>query len=138
MKSLGLLLQTLVSFWDVDEEVFLFQGQRIEFTLADVYFLTRLPMLGVVSDLAPVLSRGETLEELCDMHCYATSYVCGSYILMCDIEDLLTREMATLLIHILGSMGSHKIFGGKLQLVERAIGGTYYGWGQMYLQDVRR
>ena len=56
----------------------------------DVYFLTGLHMLGVVGDLAPVLSRGETLEELCDRHCYATAYVCGSYILMCDIEDLST------------------------------------------------
>ena len=56
MKSLGSLLQTLVSFWDVDEEVFLFQGQHIKITLADVYFLTGLPILGVNGDLAPVLS----------------------------------------------------------------------------------
>ena len=26
MQSLGLLMQTLISFWDVTEEVFLFQG----------------------------------------------------------------------------------------------------------------
>ena len=66
MKSLGLLLQTLVSFWDVDEEVFLFQGQRIEITLEDVYFITGLPILGVVGDLVPVLSQEDTLEDLCD------------------------------------------------------------------------
>ena len=58
MKSLRLLLQTLVIFWDVEEEAFLFQGQGIEITLADVYFLTGLPMLGVVGDLALVLSQG--------------------------------------------------------------------------------
>ena len=57
------------------------------------------------------------------------AYVHGSYILMCDIEDLSTRVVATLLLHILGSMGSHKISGGKLQLVKRAIGSTYYAWG---------
>ena len=112
MKNLGLLLQTLVSFWDVDEEAFLFQGQWIEITLEDVYFLTRLPMLGIVGDLAPVLSQGETLEELCDRHCYATVYVRGSHILMCDIKDLLTWVVATLLMRILGSTGSHKISGG--------------------------
>ena len=54
------------------------------------------------------------------------AYVRGSYILMCDIEDLSTQVVVTLLLCILGSMGSHKIFGGKLQLVKRAIGGTYY------------
>ena len=97
--------------------------------LVDVYFLIGLPMLGVVGDLAPVLSWGETLEELCDRHCYTIAYVHGTHILMSDIEDLLTREMMTLLLHILGSIGSHKISGGQLQLVEHATGGTYYGWG---------
>ena len=58
--------------------------------LLDLYFLTGLLMLGVVGDLAPVLSRGEMLEELCDRHYYATAYVRGSHILMCDIEDLST------------------------------------------------
>ena len=129
MKSLHLLLQTLVRFWDIGEQAFLFHGQRIEIMLVDVCFLTGIPMLGVFGDLAPVLSQGETLEELCDRHYYATAYVRGSYILMCDIEELSTRVVVTLLLCILGSMGSHKISGGKIQLVECAIGGTYYGWG---------
>ena len=103
-----------------------------------MYFITGLPILGVVGDLAPVLSRGETLEDLCDRHYYATTYVCGSYIPMCDIEELSTLVVGTLLQCILGSTGSHKISSGQLQLVERAIGGTYYAWGQMYLQAVRR
>ena len=90
-------------------------------------------MLGVVGDLASVLSRGETLEELCDRHFYTMAYVCGSYILMCDIEDISTWAVETLLLCILGSTGSHTISGGKLQLVERSMGGTYYGWAQMYL-----
>ena len=128
MKSLRLLLQTLVRFWDIEEEAFLFQGQCIEITLADVYFLVGLPMFGVVGDLAPVLSHGETLEELCDRYCYATAYVCGSHILMCDIEDLSTQVVVTLMLRILGSMGSYKISGGQLQLVECAMGGMYYGW----------
>ena len=137
MRSLGLLMQTLIDLWDVAEEVFLFQGQRIEITLEDVYFITGLPILGVVGDLEPVLSLGETLEDLCDQHCYATTYVRGSYILMCDIEELSTREVGTLLQCILGSIGSHKISGGQLQLVEHVIGGTYYAWDHMYLQAVR-
>ena len=49
-------MQTLISFWDVIEEVFLFQGQRIEIMLEDVYFITGLPILGVVGDLVPILS----------------------------------------------------------------------------------
>ena len=55
-----------------------------------MYFFTELPVLGVVGDLVPVLSRGEMLEEICDMHYYATTYVHGTHILTCDIEDLST------------------------------------------------
>ena len=96
-EELGFAAANIGEFWDVDKEVFLFQGQQIEITLADVYFLIGLPMLGVVGDLVPVMSQGETLEELCDRHCYATVYVCGSHILMCDIEDLSTWVVETLL-----------------------------------------
>ena len=49
-------MQTLIGFWNVVEEVFLFQGQHIEITLEDVYFITGIPILGVVGDLATVLS----------------------------------------------------------------------------------
>ena len=97
MQSLGLLMQTLIGFWDVAEEVFLFQGQHIEITLEEVYFIAGLPILGLVGDLVPKLSRGETLEELCDRHCYATAYVHDSYVLMCDIEELSTWAVRTLL-----------------------------------------
>ena len=97
MQILHLPMQTLIGFWDVDEEVFLLQGMRIEITLEDVYFITGLPILGVVGDLVPMLSQGETLDELCDRHCYAATYMHGSYILMCDIEELSTREVGTLL-----------------------------------------
>ena len=38
MKSLRLLLQTLVRFWDIREEDFIIQEQRIEVTLLDMYF----------------------------------------------------------------------------------------------------
>ena len=82
--------------------------------LKDVYFITGIPILGVVGDLAPVLSWGLTLEDLCDQHYYAMAYVHGSYILMCDIEELSTQAVGTLLQCILGSLGSYKIYGGQL------------------------
>ena len=69
-------------------------------------------MLGIVGDLVLVLSHEETLEDLCDRHCYATAYVHGSHILMCDLEELSTRAIAVMVLHILGSSGNHKISRG--------------------------
>ena len=105
--------------------------------MLDVYFLTGLPMLGVVGDLEPVLSRGETLEDLCVRHCYTTTYVHGSHILMCHIEDFSTWVVAAMVFHILGSSRNHKILGGQLQMVTHAMRYTYYGWAQMYLLGLR-
>ena len=81
MKSLCLLLETLVRFWDVRREFFIVQGHHVEITLWDVYFLTGLPMLGVVGDLVPKFSREETLDELCERNYYGSTYVHGLHIL---------------------------------------------------------
>ena len=71
-------------------------------------------MLGVVGDLAPVLFRGETLEELCDSHCYTTR-VCA-WLLYPDVQHQGFVDMGggDTITTYLGSTGSHKIFGGKL------------------------
>ena len=98
----------------------------MEIMIRDVYFLTGLPMLGVVGDMTQKIPHRETLEELCERHCYAFAYVRGSHILMCDIESLSTHVVAVMVLRILSSSGNHKISGGQLQMVERAMGGTYF------------
>ena len=77
MKTLRLQLESFVSFWDVGGECFIIQGQCLVITLRDVYFLIGFLMLGVIGDMAPKLSHGETLDDLCERHCYASMYVCG-------------------------------------------------------------
>jgi len=49
------LLLIIVSYWDLDQEFFVFQGHKIELTIQDVYFLTSIPPLGVVGDIHLVL-----------------------------------------------------------------------------------
>ena len=66
-------------------------------------------MLGVIGNMAPKLSHGETLEDLYEKHYYAFAYVHGSYILICDIESLLTHAVVAMVLQILGSFGTHKI-----------------------------
>ena len=114
MNCMWLLLETLVSFWDVQGECFIIQGKGLKITLHDVYFLIGIPMLAVIDVLAPKLSHGDILEELYERHSYASSYVWGSYILMCDIEILSNRAIVVMVLWILGSSGNHKISGGQL------------------------
>ena len=44
------LLDRIISYWDPDHEAFVVQGHRIELTVQDLYFLTRLPPLGMVGN----------------------------------------------------------------------------------------
>ena len=55
------LLARIVSYWDLDHEVFIVQGHQIEFTVQDIYFLTGLPPLGMVGNTQPVLPRGQNI-----------------------------------------------------------------------------
>ena len=50
MQSAALLLNRLISFWELDTHAFRVQGERVDLTLTDVYFLTGLPCLGRVAD----------------------------------------------------------------------------------------
>ena len=79
-----------MGFWDIRVECFIIQGQHLDIMLQDIYILMRLLMLGVIGDTSPNLSHGETLDDLCERNYYATPYVHESYILICDIETLLT------------------------------------------------
>ena len=74
--------------------------------------MTGLPMLEVIGDTTSKLAHGVTLGHICERHRYASATVCGSYILMCDIESLSTWVVAAMVIQILGSFGMHKISNG--------------------------
>ena len=50
MRSTGLLLNRLIDFWEPDALAFRVQGERVDLTLTDVYFLIGLPCLGRVAD----------------------------------------------------------------------------------------
>ena len=57
------LLARIISYWDLEYQVFVVQGHRIELTVQDVYFLTGLPPLGMVGNTQPVLPWGRHIME---------------------------------------------------------------------------
>ena len=50
MRAREPLLACIVSYWDLDQEVFIVQGHQIELMVQDIYFLTGLPPLGMVGN----------------------------------------------------------------------------------------
>ena len=68
MRAREPLLARIVSYWDLDHEVFIVQGHRIELTVQDLYFLTGLPPLGMVGNTQPVLPREHNIMEFVEKY----------------------------------------------------------------------
>ena len=70
----------------------------MEITLRDVYFWTSLHVLGLISETMPKIPSGVSMHDLYDKNFYSWSYVHKSYILVCDIESLVTQAMASMVL----------------------------------------
>lgn len=58
--------------------------------IQDIYFLTRLPPLGVVGEIHPVLPRGRHIGEFFDHHGVPRDCEKGKTIQISDLERLET------------------------------------------------
>ena len=88
MHSEKILLKKLVRYWDLKVELFMIQGEKLEITHYDVYFLRGLLVLGVISDMTLKFLRGVSMYDLFSRNCYASTFVHNSYILVCNIASL--------------------------------------------------
>ena len=64
IRSAGLLLNRLIDFWEPETQAFRVQGERVDLTLIDVYFMTGLPCLGRVTDTQPRVSADLDIDDL--------------------------------------------------------------------------
>ena len=129
MRSAGLLLNRLVGFWEPDALAFCVQGERVDLTLTDVYFLTGLPCLGRVADTQPRVSADLDMEDMVERFCRPDARVHRNALLVRDLRERAVQAMATCVVRILGSQSPEKVSGGQMQIVERVLGGTYFAWG---------
>lgn len=84
------LLLRIVSYWDLDYEVFVVQWHNIELTLQDIYFFTRLPPLRVVGDIHLVFPCGSNIINFMEHHCSHGVHVKGTTISIGDLDRLET------------------------------------------------
>jgi hypothetical protein len=114
------------------------QREDIELTLSDIYFMTSLPMYGVVGDILPVMPRGRTLDEFLERNYGQDAEIHDGVIKITNITSLETRAIAAAVVQIMGSHGPHRVSSGQIMTVERVLECTYFGWAQMLLTTMRR
>ena len=111
MRSAGLLLNRLVRFWEPDILAFRVQGERVDLTLTDVYFLTGLPCLGRVADTQPRVSTDLDMDDMVERFYRPEAQVHRNALLVRDLREPAVRAMAACVVRILGSQSLEKVSG---------------------------
>ena len=118
MRSAGLLLNRLVRFWEPGTLAFRVQGERVDLTLTDVYFLTGFPCLGRVADTQPRVSADLDMDDMVERFYWPEARVHRNALLVRDLREPVVQAMAACVVRILGSQSPEKVSGGQMQLVE--------------------
>ena len=114
IRSAGLLLNRLVSFWEPEIQAFRVQGERVDLTLTDVYFLTGLPCLGRVSDTQLRVSADIDMDDMLERFWRPDSQVHRNALLVRDLQEPVVWAMAACVVRVLGSQAPEKVSGGQM------------------------
>ena len=112
MRSAALLLNRLVGFWEPDIQAFRVQGERVDLTLTDVYFLTGLPCLGRVVDTQLRVSTDIDMDDMLERFCGPEARVHRNALPVRDLQEPAVRAMAACVVRVLGSQSPEKVSGG--------------------------
>ena len=85
MRSGALLLNRLVGFWEPDIQAFRVQGERVDLTLTDVYFLMGLPCLGRVAETQPRASVDIDMQDMLERYCGPEAWMHRNALLVRDL-----------------------------------------------------
>jgi hypothetical protein len=79
----------------------------------------------------PYLSGDDRVGDLEILHCLELNPMSGSVIQIEAIDELLIECIVAMVVRIYGSLGTQRITGGQLRIVERVLDGDLFVWGMM-------
>ena len=90
MRANVRILEFLVNYWDHDMGMFNIQGETLELTVENIYFITGLSQWGAPVNLEGTGRGGDPLsvQNYVDVFCRPSTQKKGSSILIADIQDL--------------------------------------------------
>jgi hypothetical protein len=116
--------------WSTNMQCFIVRGEQLTFSATeDVYFLMGLPFHGMALAIDPHLPGEDRVETMAARHCTGPNPMSGSVIRIEAIDDLLTECIATMVVRIYRSLGTQRITGGQLRVVEQVLDGDLFAWG---------
>jgi hypothetical protein len=124
------LLQFLLQMWSPELHFFLVRGEKIPFTVVeDVYFFTGPAFRGTPLPTEPMLPREIALVTIVERYCSGENFMSRTVVSVSAIDSLAHRYIATMIVHVYGSLPTQRISGGQLLVLERVVGGEQFAWG---------
>ena len=102
-------LEFLINYWDHDLGMFDLQGEFLEITLEDVYFIAGLSQRGALVNLEGTDRGGDPLSvhNYIDIYCTPGTQKRGSCIPIVHIRDLPLQVLTSTIVRVAGSSSLH-------------------------------
>ena len=96
------VLEFMVNYWDHEMGTFNLQGETLELTTEDIYFITRLSRRGAPVNLEGTSRGGDPLivQNYVDIFCTPGTQKKGSIILIADIQYFTLQVLASTIVRL--------------------------------------
>jgi len=87
----------------------------------NIYFLTSLPIKGMMGKLRPCMEGAMIVDQLVAQYYNNTKGKEGGLIYIASIHDLAMQTLMYMVVRIYGSLGTHRIIDGHMLVMEKVV-----------------
>jgi hypothetical protein len=87
------------------------------------------PFRGRALIVDPHLLGEDRVETIMGRHYFKSNPMSGLVMWIEAIDDLFTKYIAAMVVRIYGFLGTHRIIGGQMRVVEEVLDGDLFAWG---------
>ena len=130
MRANVYLLEFMINYWDHDLGVFGLQGETLEITSEDIYFIAGLSRRGSPINLEGTSRSGVPLsvQNYIDVYCSPGTQKRGSCIPITHIRDISLHVLASTIVRFAGSSSLHLATHTQMRLAVDCTQGALYDW----------
>ena len=130
MRANVWLLEFLINYWDHDLGMFDLQGESLEITSEDVYFIAGLSRWGTSVNLEGTGRGGDSLsvQNYIDIYCEPGTQKRGSSIPIVRIHNFPLLVLMSTIVRVAGSSSLHLATLNQMRLAVDCIQEALYDW----------
>ena len=130
MRANVRILEFMVNYWDHDMGMFNLQGETLELTEEDIYFITGLSRRGAPVNLEGTSRGGDPLsvQNSVEIFCTPGTQRRGTNVPIEDIQDFTLQVLASTIVRLAGSTSLHLATRNQMRVAVDYFRGALYDW----------